>query len=376
MIFNSVPMFWISCFILCVEFSCVLGGQQSEKNSVAIETEFVTQEPEKPIDYLAPIETNRDQTNSSEPTSEPTSELSSASTTFTPQNSTTAQKSTNALDDKVALSPDSKLGSDHKIDAKVKIIEENVKREADNDLSLAINPIVIIESDHPNVAEREPKSYDLGTALTHEVFDKLLQKYVSKEGWVDYGGFKQSEQTLDAYLQELGKNMPADLDTSEEALAYWINLYNAATIKLILKNLPVKTITQIENGKPWDLKWIQLGTKSFTLNNIEHDIIRKRWKEPRIHFVLVCAAKSCPKLNNGVFTASNIDAQMTRLTKEFLASDKNKISENSAIVSKLFEWYGGDFGNIVSFINRYSAVKLDTKAKISFMEYDWSLNGK
>ncbi len=225
--------------------------------------------------------------------------------------------------------------------------------------------------ERPGTAEQEQ-----GKLPDHAAFDVMLKKYVSEKGVVDYAAWKKNEAELDKYLSELANKIPTAATDKNEALAYWINAYNAYTIKLILKNYPVKSIQDINGGKPWDLKWIQLAGKTYTLNNIENDIIRPTFKDARIHFALVCAAKSCPPLVNTAFTQANLQSLLDKRTKNFINSPFNEISANKIIVSKLFDWYQVDFGNVITYLNKYADKKINTGASISYKDYDWSLNGK
>ena len=214
----------------------------------------------------------------------------------------------------------------------------------------------------------------------HVIFDKLLKKYVSSSGKVNYKGFKADKQKLESYIKHM-QVLYKDLKVwnKNKRLAYWINVYNANTIKLILDNYPVTSITKLKNGKPWDYKIIELGDKKYTLNDIENKIIRPRFKEPRIHFAVNCAAKSCPKLLNKAWTEHNIQRYLTKQTKAFLANTKeNTITENKVVLSKIFDWYKADFGGdnakLIAFINKYSNTKVNENAKVSFNEYVWDLN--
>jgi len=108
------------------------------------------------------------------------------------------------------------------------------------------------------------------TSLTHKAFDGLLRKYVSGAGNVNYKGIKNDVSKLDAYLSELEKVKVSDLSGRKEKMAFWINAYNAYTIKLILNNYPLTSITNLHGGKPWDVKWIKLHGKTLSLNNIEN----------------------------------------------------------------------------------------------------------
>ena len=212
------------------------------------------------------------------------------------------------------------------------------------------------------------------TGPNHDNFDAILRKYVASNGDVNYAGIKADQAALNNYLGELEA---ADVSTMsrKEKLAYWINAYNAYTIKLITDNYPLGSITDLEGGKPWDKKWIKLNGKTLSLNNIENDIIRPQFNEPRIHFAVNCAAKSCPPLLNRAWTAKNLEANFEKQTKAFVNSSSfNQIGGSSATVSKIFEWYAVDFGDLVTFLNKYSSTKLDAGATISYKDYNWSLN--
>jgi hypothetical protein len=220
--------------------------------------------------------------------------------------------------------------------------------------------------------------------ISHNTWDSLVQKYVSEEGNVNYKGFIADSTKLNKYLALLSANHPNEkFWTKEERLAYWINAYNAFTVKLIVDNYPVPSIKDIKNGIPfvntvWDIKFIHIEDATYDLNNIEHGIIRPKFNEPRIHFAVNCASQSCPKLANYAFTADKLDEQLDQAARSFInGSDKNQISKDEAKLSKIFSWYGGDFkknSSLIEFINQYSDVKINAKADIDYLDYDWSLN--
>ena len=237
-------------------------------------------------------------------------------------------------------------------------------------------PVQITTSQEAPAQEVPNVVAPLQTAPDHAIFNTLLQKYVSASGTVNYAGLKKDEATLDKYLALLAKATPAKDWKKDVSLAYWINAYNAFTIKLILKNYPVKKITDLANGKPWDEKWIKLGAQTYTLNNIENDIIRPTYEEPRIHFALNCAAVSCPPLANKAFTKENLEAMLTARTTAFLNSSANDLIGNPIKVSKIFDWYKEDFGVLPIFINKYSTKKVAAKVAVDYKDYDWKLNGK
>ena len=221
--------------------------------------------------------------------------------------------------------------------------------------------------------------------VSHNDFDNLLKSYVDINGRVNYKELKAESNKLDTYITYLGANEPQSEWSRSEQLSYWINAYNAVTLQLVLKYYPIKSIKDIGSSiqipyinTPWDIDCFSVGGEVLSLNNIEHDKVRAQFEEPRIHFALVCAAVSCPNLRNEAYQAGILDAQFTDQTKLFLADEsRNQIAEKRLSLSKLFSWYGGDFrnnGNIAEFIDPYTEVAVDKKAKISFMDYDWSLN--
>lgn len=211
--------------------------------------------------------------------------------------------------------------------------------------------------------------------FSHDAWDQLLRANVSATGKVNYKGFKAQQSTFDAYLQQLADN-PVQADWSRnEKMAYWINAYNAFTIKLILDNYPVKSIMDLHGGKPWDVQWIKLGTKTYSLNNIEHDILRPKYKDARIHFAVNCAAKSCPPVLNRAWTAANLNSNFQKQATSFINNTTfNKISADKIQVSKIFEWYAVDFGNLINYLNKFSSTQINSGAKIEYIEYDWKLN--
>ena len=231
--------------------------------------------------------------------------------------------------------------------------------------------ILIILLTFSSVCYSQNKKSDV---YTHQLFNNLLQKYVTSAGSVNYSGLKQDEKSLNRYLNELSKSKPDNSSNRNGTLAYWINAYNAFTLKLILDNYPLKSITELNSGKPWDVQWIALGNKKYSLNNIENDIIRSVYKDARIHFALNCAAISCPPLLNKAFTSNNIEELLDTQTRNFINSQANDLSSTKIKLSKVFEWYKKDFGDVTIFINKYSKTKINSNALISYKEYNWNLN--
>jgi hypothetical protein len=222
---------------------------------------------------------------------------------------------------------------------------------------------------------KPPKQSSNFKELMHKRWNTILQKYVSNNGNVDYNAIKKDRTEFDIYIDYLSDTLPDATWTNEEKLAYWINAYNALTVDLILRNYPTKSIKDIKN--PWDQRLWKFGDKWYNLNDIEHTILRKM-NEPRIHFAIVCASVSCPKLQNEAFVASNLEEQFTNATKEFLAdTSKNELSKDNIKLSKIFKWFKKDFeatGSLIDFINTYSAITISSSAKKSYKDYNWDLN--
>lgn len=232
----------------------------------------------------------------------------------------------------------------------------------------------------PLVSPQPTERVDSGevTAPTppdHSVWNEILRQYVSDSGNVYYSRLKNQESKLDAYLADLAKATPDASWSRKAAMAYWINAYNAFTLKRILNNWPVGSIMDLDGGKTWDVKWIELAGSTYSLNQIEHEIIRPEFKDARIHFAVNCAAASCPPLANRAFTADNLDAMLENLARRFINNGLyNQVSKESIRVSKIFDWYGEDFGNLRDYLNKYLKNPLPEDTKIGFRDYDWSLN--
>ena len=209
----------------------------------------------------------------------------------------------------------------------------------------------------------------------HSSWDVLLQKYVDENGTVNYAQWKKDQEGLNNYIQLLEKRPPATYWDRNDSLAYFINAYNAVTIKLILKNYPVESIRDIK--KPWDSESLNLPNNKLTLNDIEHKVLRKMG-EPRIHFAINCASASCPQLLNKAYRASKIPKQLEDATSSFVNDTlKNQYKENQIDLSRIFLWFSKDFGSKkerIAFIQKYAKQSFKNSAKIKYKEYDWSLN--
>ncbi len=210
----------------------------------------------------------------------------------------------------------------------------------------------------------------------HNIWDKLLKKYVSSNGSVDYKSMLQDKMLLNDYISSLAGPFDMKSWSPNEKLAFWINTYNAFTIKLIVDNYPVRSIRDLFGGQPWSQSLVFANNTHYTLDEVQKKIIMRQFGDPRIHFAINCAAKSCPPLANKAYTKDNVNTLLETQTKSFINSNYNNIDNKKATLSKIFEWYASDFEDIIYFVNKYSTNKVNDKTKINFSEYDWSLNGQ
>ena len=222
--------------------------------------------------------------------------------------------------------------------------------------------------------------------MDNRIYAGLLGKYV-KNGLVDYQGFKNEEAKLDQCLKVLEgtdtKALPRD-----EQFAFYINAYNAWTIKLILAGYPgVKSIKDLGSffSSPWKKKICRIDGEVISLDRIEHGILRPRFKDPRVHFAINCAARSCPPLRSDPYQGSILDQQLDEMASAFLNDpSRNRLEGNTLYVSKIFDWFEEDFnGDVVGFILKYAKGDLKKRLEgnkgdivIKYLDYDWSLNGK
>lgn len=224
----------------------------------------------------------------------------------------------------------------------------------------------------------------------HSLWDQLLREHVDDKGWVDYKGFIKDSVRLNRYLAILSQTPPdKDKWTRQAQLAYWINAYNAFTVQIVIRHYPVKSIKDIAEGlkipfvsTTWDIPFITIGGSKMDLNTIEHGILRKQFQEPRIHFAINCASVSCPVLRREAYTADKLDRQLEEQTRAFINDPlRNQTGgKTGAALSRIFQWFSDDFksdGNDVrTYVNRYANSPIPTRAKISYLEYDWRLNEK
>ena len=228
--------------------------------------------------------------------------------------------------------------------------------------------------------------------VSHAAWDELLRRYVDAEGNVDYAGWKDSVsdmRRLDKYLEELARLDTRREATASERLTFWINAYNAVTVRGILREYPTSSI-QNHVGRVWgyniwrDLRLI-VGDQPHSLGEIEHDLLRPLL-EPRVHFAIVCASRGCPRLRNEAYLAERLDEQLAQNAADFFA-DSTKcvvdLERRELRLSPIMNWYAADFGatqterlrRIVPWLPQPAReLALSGDVRLTFLEYDWSLN--
>ncbi len=249
---------------------------------------------------------------------------------------------------------------------------------------------------------------------SYALYDSLLNKYVSK-GRVNYQGFIDSRADFEGFLESMGSVDPVEFDSwpEHEKLAFWINAYNAFTIKAIIDHYPIKrsfslvgifyapsnSILQIKGV--WKKLQFRAVDRMVTLDEIEHEILRKEFNEPRIHMAIVCASVSCPDLSGKAYTGDKIEEQLAAAAVRFVNDPDKGVSINEkdgrVKVSKIFKWFGDDFiknygdgvkikneslknNAVLNFISDYlvSESKNDFiekgNYKLGYLKYDWHLN--
>lgn len=221
----------------------------------------------------------------------------------------------------------------------------------------------------------------------HDGWDSLLQAHV-KNGLVDYDGFKKQEEQLDEYLHKLAEASITQA-SGHDKLALYINAYNAYTIKLILQNYkkgqPPGSIKDIGGffSSPWSVRFAVVAGETLTLDNIEHDIIRREFDEPRVHFAVNCASRSCPPLLNRAYRGDLLEGQLQEITRRFINDPRfTKLEGTTLYVSKIFRWFGEDFkDDIIGFMSTFADEELQKglrlggdRLSIKYLDYDWSLN--
>ena len=232
----------------------------------------------------------------------------------------------------------------------------------------------------------------------HSLFSAVLGEHV-QDGRVAYSDLC-GDQRFSDYLVQLNETDPATIQDPDERLAFWINAYNAFTLQVICDNYPLQSISELHTGglvlgtlikrTVWDKDLFTVNGEKISLGAIEHQIIRREFDEPRIHFAIVCAANGCPPLRNEAYTAARLDEQLTDQARIFLSDpEKNAfdLKDRTASLSPIFSWFKGDFGGrpanvlqaIAPFVDPNVAADIKENAKqwrIRYTKYDWRLNDR
>ncbi|MHC4375725.1 MAG: DUF547 domain-containing protein [Planctomycetota bacterium] len=232
-------------------------------------------------------------------------------------------------------------------------------------------------------------------AFDHGAWSEILEARVQGDRF-DYAGLKRNRSGLDAYLAQLEAVSPEELRTwsKDEQKAYFINAYNAYVVSLVVENYPLKSINDLSTKKVevWNKPFIPLGPHfksgrdNLSLNELEHELLRKRYPDARIHVAVNCASEGCPPLRAAAFTGQDLDEQLDEQARRFVAdSARMKLDQRKKRleVSKIFEWFAEDFerdaGSVQAWIQRYAPGEASerqwiAKAKLKYREYSWKLN--
>ena len=223
------------------------------------------------------------------------------------------------------------------------------------------------------------------TPFSHDLLDQVYKEHV-ENGKVHYTNLKANPEKLEDYLDVLAWANPEEMSYAEQ-LAFWINAYNALVIKGVIDHYPTKSVRSVKffGGFFSRLKF-NVAREVYTLNQIEHDIIRQEFVDARVHFALVCASKSCPPLEGTVFLPETIEEQLDEVTLKFIR-DPEKVrldrKENIVYLSKIFEWYAADFtegyDGVPDFLADYlpsadAEFVLKEDVTFQYLDYDWVLN--
>lgn len=219
--------------------------------------------------------------------------------------------------------------------------------------------------------------------INHQAWQDILDTYLVTEGEYTLFGYGevsgQDKAKLESYLNSLAEIDPREY-TKAEQYAYWVNLYNALTVELIIKEYPVKSITKLGglfSFGPWDKELITIQGKELTLNDIEHRILRPVWNDPRTHYAVNCASLGCPNLQADAFTAENTQALLESAANTFINSNKGaQLKGKTLEVSSIYDWFAVDFGGekqVLAHLAKYRPELADFSGKVRF-EYDWNLN--
>lgn len=233
----------------------------------------------------------------------------------------------------------------------------------------------------------------------HDGLDKILATYVNDNGWVDYAGLRNNRAALDDYLKSLAAASPQQFPNDAERLAFWMNAYNACTLADVLADVYQKHQSVREVKGFFDTKKHRIAGADLTLDEIEKR--GRELKDPRIHFGVVCASTSCPKLQRFAYTGPQLEEQLSRITREFLTDSSRGLrvdrDPNEVHLSSIFKWYAGDFtmsssvlarvkaevsgSEVLDYVKKHAPAEIvqfiiEKNPTVKYLDYDWSLNAQ
>lgn len=228
-------------------------------------------------------------------------------------------------------------------------------------------------------------------SISHEPLSDFLKKYTQMDErqnrLVRYSEVSDGDkERLFVYISHLSELNPLRYNRNEQ-FAFWVNLYNALTVRLILENYPIKSITKLGgffSFGPWDQEIVEVNNKELTLNDIEHRILRPIWQDKRIHYVVNCASKGCPNIGASAFSSSDINQQLDEAARIFINSKKGVFlkGDGEVLISSIYDWYQDDFGDrrqLIKHLDNYLTIEKRAKLPLTMstefsFDYDWLLN--
>lgn len=279
-----------------------------------------------------------------------------------------------------------------------------------NKLVLFLLPVLILAGcggfdNSQNISEQTQQVQQYSTAsakeFNYQTYSSILTEYVNKQGLVDYKKLKENRQKLDEFNGAIGAVKPSEYNswTDAEKIAFLINAYNSLTLEAIIDNYPTKSIRNIPGV--WKIRRFDFVGNKFSLDHIEHQILRKEFDRPGIHVALVCAAISCPLLRTEPYTGEKLVSQLDDQARKFIGNNQNfriDRQENTVYLSSIFKWFGEDFEKsyakdrnleglkqketaVINYISKY--VNSDDMKyleqggyQVKYLDYDWSLNAQ
>lgn len=216
-------------------------------------------------------------------------------------------------------------------------------------------------------------------------WDAILARHYDPARGMDYASLKANRASLDRLRADLSRVNVAAL-TRDEQLAYWLNLYNISVVALVVDRYPVDSIRDLSTDpiirfNVFKRDFVRVGNENLSLDDIEHVKIRQAFRDPRIHFAINCAARSCPPLSHEAFRGARVSQQLDAATRQFIQRHVRVVRDGDGTTlrtTRIMEWFEDDFeawgGGTVSFLRKYLAAELGGKVAVKYDDYDWALN--